>query len=121
MRIAFDTVSVGGGLGPASGGMIVYYRGLLMGLAARPEVAELVVLTQPWLGRIGIPDGAKIRVSPCRGLPRNRIGRVLYEQTAFPAAAARQRPDILFSACNTTPLLWRRPSVVALHSIQYLF
>jgi glycosyltransferase involved in cell wall biosynthesis len=121
MRIAFDTVSVGGGLGPASGGMIVYYSGLLRGLAEHREVSEIVVFTQPWLGRIGVPEHPKLRLAPCRGLPRNRIGRVLYEQAALPLAIARHSPDVLFSACNTTPLLRRAPSVVALHSIQYLF
>jgi glycosyltransferase involved in cell wall biosynthesis len=121
LRIAFDTVSVGGGLGPASGGMIVYYRGLLKGLADRSEVDEIVVLTQPWLGRVGVPDHPKLELVPCRGLPRHRIGRVLYEQAALPVTVARRRADVLFSACNTTPLLRRGPSVVALHSIQYLF
>jgi alpha-1,3-rhamnosyl/mannosyltransferase len=120
MRIAFDTVSVGGGLGASSGGMIVYYSGLLRGLTQRSDVDRVVVLTQPWLGRVGIPDAPKLAVAPSRGLPRHRIGRVLYEQTALPLAVARHRPDVLFSACNTTPLMWRGPSVVALHSIQYL-
>jgi glycosyltransferase involved in cell wall biosynthesis len=120
MRIAFDAISAGMGLGPGSGAMVVYYRGVLGALARRPDVAEIVVLVQPWSGQTGVPDHPKVTVVPCGGLPRNRIGRVAYEQTIFPAIVARRRPDILFSACNTTPLVRRAPSVVVLHSIQYL-
>jgi len=118
MRVAFDAVSAGGGLGAGSGGMIVYYHGALTALCERPEVEGVVALTQPWSGRTGIPQHDKLTVAVSRGLPRNRIGRVMYEQTVFPLHVARHRRDILLSACNTTPLLRRAPSVVVLHSIQ---
>jgi glycosyltransferase involved in cell wall biosynthesis len=121
MRVAYDVISAGGGLGPGSGAMVVFYRGALGALAERPEIDEVVALTQPWSGRLGVPDHPKVRVAPCRGLPRSRIGRVAYEQIVLPGAVARQRPDLLISGHNTTPLLHRGPSVVILHSIGHIF
>jgi len=121
MRVAFDVISAGGGLGPGSGAMVVYYQGALGALAERPEIHEVVALTQPWSGRLGIPNHPKVRVAPCRGLPRSRIGRVAYEQLVLPGAVARQRPDLLVSGHNITPLLRRGPSIVILHSIGHLF
>ena len=120
MRVAYDLISAGGGLGPGSGAMVVYYEGALGALAERPEIDEVVALTQPWSGRLGIPDHPKVRVVPCRGLPRSRLGRVTYEQIVLPGAVMRQKPDLLISGHNTTPLLRRGPSIVILHSIQYL-
>src|SRR5262249_31053539 len=52
---------------------------------------------------------------------RSRIGRVAYEQLVLPGAVARQRPDLLVSGHNITPLLRREPSIVILHSIGHLF
>jgi glycosyltransferase involved in cell wall biosynthesis len=121
MRVAYDVISAGSGLGPGSGAMVVFYEGALGALAERPEIDEVVALTQPWSGRLGIPDHPKLRVAPCRGLPRSRIGRVAYEQIVLPGAVARQRPDLLISGHNTTPLLQRGPSVVILHSIGHVF
>src|SRR2546427_9921708 len=121
MRVAYDVISAGGGLGPGSGAMVLFYRGALGALAARPEIDAVVALTQPWNGRLGIPDHPKLTVAPCRGLPRSRIGRVAYEQIVLPGAVARQRPDLLVSGHNTTPLLRRGPSLVILHSIGHLF
>jgi glycosyltransferase involved in cell wall biosynthesis len=121
MRVAFDVISAGGGLGPGSGAMVVYYQGALGALAKRPEIDEIVALTQPWSGRLGIPNHTKVKVAPCRGLPRSRIGRVAYEQIVLPRVVARERPDLLVSGHNTTPLLRRGPAIVILHSIGHLF
>jgi len=121
MRIAVDAISAGEGLGLAAGGMIVYYRGLLPALADRTEVDEVLVLTQPWADAAALRPHPKVSTVRCRGLPRNRVGRVTYEQTALPATAARHKPDVLLSTHNTAPLLRRAPTVVVLQSVQYLF
>lgn len=121
MRIGVDMVSPGKGLGTSRGGMIVYYDGLLRALCERREVEQLVTFVQPANGRLGVPSDKKVVAIPCSGLPKNRAGRVMYEQTVLPLKAARRGIDVLFSTCNTRPLLYGRPSVVALHSIQYAF
>src|SRR5439155_8281691 len=121
MRVAFELISPGRGLGPGSGAMVVFNRGALGALANQPEIEDILVLTQPWTGRLGIPDQPKLKAVPCRGLPRGRIGRVDYEQIVLPGLVARQRVDLLVSSHNITPLLQRGPSIVILHSIQHLF
>ena len=121
LRIGVEAISAGASLNPAAGGMAIYYDGLLRALAQSDAVETLVALVPPWNEGFGIPRGPKIRWVTCRGLPRNRVGRVLYEQLVLPFRAALQRPDVLLSTCNVKPLLWRGPSVVVLHHIQYLF
>src|SRR5918999_2824071 len=114
-------ISAGEGLGPGAGGMIVYFHGLLAALCGRDDISGVVTFVRPRSERLGIPDHSKITVTRCRGLPRNRGGRVLYEQTALPALVARAGGDVLLSTHNTRPLLRRAPTVVVLQSLQYLF
>ena len=121
LKLGVEAISAGGGLGPSAGGMVVYFRGLLGALAERSEVGAIVAFVQPRRGALGIPDHPKIAVAPCRRLPQSRVGRVLYEQTAFPAQVARSGVDVLLSTTNTRPLLRRAPSVVVLQSLQYVF
>ena len=121
MQIAVDAISAGAGLGPSIGGMVVYFDGLLSAMARRDDVDRLVVFVQPWTGELGMPSHPKVELIRCRGLPRQRYGRVLYEQTAFPLAVTRSHAGVLFSTCNTRPLLFRKPNVVVLQSIQHLF
>ncbi len=121
MRPGIELISAGEGLGPGAGGMIVYFQGLLAALCARDDVSGLVTFVRPRSEGLGIPTHAKITVIRCRALPRNRGGRVLYEQTALPALVARSNVDVLLSTHNTRPLLRRAPTVVVLQSLQYLF
>jgi len=119
MRIAVDMISAGTGLGSSAGGMVVYFSGLLRSLCELESVAELVLLVSPWNGQTALPDHRKVRVVSCRGLPRNRSARVVYEQTVLPLLVGRLDVDVLLSTCNVKPLLWRGPSVVVLQSLQY--
>lgn len=101
--------------------MVVYFDGLLAALARREDVDRLLSFVQPWAPEVGMPIDPKIELKPCRGLPRNRVGRVVYEQTAFPISVERSGTEVLFSTCNTRPLLLRKPNVVVLQSIQHVF
>jgi len=112
-------ISAGTGFGSSAGGMIVYFTGLLRSLCDLDSITELVLLVSPWNGGIGVPDHPKVRVHTCHGLPHNRIGRVVYEQTVLPMLVKRLDVDILLSTCNVKPILWRGPSVVVLQSLQY--
>ena len=112
-------ISAGTGLGTSAGGMIVYFTGLLRSLCELDSITELVLLVTPWNGNTGVPDHPKVRVATCRGLPRRRSGRVVYEHVVLPAYLARLKVDILLSTCNVKPLLRRGPSVVVLQSLQY--
>ncbi|MDQ4138464.1 MAG: glycosyltransferase [Actinomycetota bacterium] len=120
MRVAIDMISAGRGFGPSAGAMVVYYSGILKGLLSVPAVEKAVALVSPWNAGLAIPNHPKVETFTCRGLPENRVGRVLYEQGALAPIVARVDVDALLSTCNTTPLLKRRPSVVVLQSLQYL-
>jgi alpha-1,3-rhamnosyl/mannosyltransferase len=101
--------------------MYVYLEGLLGALCERPDVERIVSFVQPWSDGLAMPRHSKVELVPCTGLPRRRAGRVVYEQTLFPLRVGRRPIDVLFSTCNTRPLLVRRPSVVVLQSIQHLW
>lgn len=120
LRVAVELISAGTGVGPAAGAMIVYYEGLLQGLCGLDALAELVVLVGPGRLDVSIPAHPKVRIVPCRGLPRSRVGRVLYEQAVLPLLARRAHVDALLSTHNVMPFLWRGPSVVVLSSTQYV-
>jgi len=113
-------ISAGSGFGPSAGGMIVYHSGLLNGFCAMASVSRVVPLVAPWNNGLAVPDHPKISAATCTGLPRGRIGRVVYEQTVLPVIVKRLDVDVLLSTCNVKPLLWRGPSVVVLQSLQYL-
>lgn len=121
LRVGVDVISAGASLDPAAGGMAIYYDGLLSALAQADAIETLITFVPPWHEGYGIPQAPKIRRVKCRCLSRNRIGRVFYEQLVLPIGVAFQRPDVLLSTCNVKPLLWRGPSVVVLHQVQFLF
>src|SRR3954453_16996719 len=121
VRIGVDAISAGAGIGRSIGGMSVYFEGLLGALCERPEVDAIVSFVQPWSNGLGMPRHPKLGLVACTALPRQRVGRIVYEQTVLPLRVGRQPVDVLFSTCNTRPLLVRRPSVVVLQSIQHLF
>jgi glycosyltransferase involved in cell wall biosynthesis len=56
--------------------------------------------------------GVKIR-------PRNRIGRIVAEQTYLPFAATKYRLDVLHSPSYTWPILCSVPGVVTIHDMLY--
>lgn len=114
-------ISAGSGFSPTAGGMVRYYDGLLNGLCELPEVDGIATFVSPWNDNLAVPRHPKIKVAPCRGLVRQRPGRVLYEQTALPLMARRERASVLLSTCNVRPFLWRGPSVVVLQSMQSFF
>lgn len=120
MRIAVDMISAGAGYGSSAGAMVVYYSGLLRRMCALPDVSSLVVFTAPWTRTLSIPASSGVEVVTCRGLPRNRVGRVLYEHAVLPWLVRRQSADVLLSTCNVKPLFWRGASVTVLQSLQYL-
>jgi glycosyltransferase involved in cell wall biosynthesis len=52
-------------------------------------------------------------------VPKQRPGRVAYEQLRLPLHARRDGIDVLFSTGNFRPLTYRQPNVLALHAVQH--
>ncbi len=119
MRVGLDMISGGSGFGPAAGGLLPYYEGLLRALSDHPKVASIVAFVSPWNAGLTIPNDPRIETVVCKGLTRNRVGRVMYEQLALPVLALRADVDVMLFTCNVKPLVWWRPSVVVLQSIQH--
>lgn len=119
MRLGFDMISGGSGFRPAAGGLVSYYEGLLRALPDHPQIDSIVAFVSPWNAGLSIPDDPRVETVVCRGLTRNRVGRVMYEQLALPVPARRAGVDVMLFTCNVKPLLWRQPHAVALHSIQH--
>ncbi len=119
MRLGLEMISGGSGFGAAAGGLVPYYEGLLRALSDRPDVDGIVAFVSPWNAGLSIPDGLRVQTVVCKGLTRNRLGRVIYEQLALPVLARRASVDVMLFTCNVKPLLWRRPSAVVLQSIQH--
>jgi glycosyltransferase involved in cell wall biosynthesis len=104
------------------GGTEIYARNLVHALAReRPDVEWVVfagaeaapsLAAEPWDGRV--------RVVRCPVRAAVKPARVAYELAALPAAAARERVDLLHSLGTTSPLLGPGPRVVTIHDLIYM-
>ena len=104
-----------------TGGSELYARRLLGALAAVEEAPRLVVFApheagpsleaEPWAPAVeivGVPVQA-----------RNRVGRVLAEQTLLPRALKRARVDLLHNLFTTAPALPGVPQVTTILDVIY--
>jgi glycosyltransferase involved in cell wall biosynthesis len=118
MLIGVEMVSAGSGLSPGKGGMRTYYQGMVTALAAQAGPDEVVTFTAPRYEPVPLPYGNGFRAVACRGAPAGRFGRVVYEHSVLGLLARSKGIDVLLSTHNVRPLLWRRPSVIVLQSLQ---
>jgi glycosyltransferase involved in cell wall biosynthesis len=119
--VAVDMISAGSGFAPAAGGMTTYYQGLLKWLPTVPGVGRVTAFMPATVDHLELVQDERLRVVRCRGLGRGRASRVAYEHLRFPDVVASHNPDVLLSAHNVRPLLWRGRSVVVLQSMQHFF
>jgi glycosyltransferase involved in cell wall biosynthesis len=122
LRIGLETISGGSGFSIGGGGMPTYYRGLISAMADQLGDAQLIVLHPPGdRSPLELPNRPEIRGVSCAGLPKGRVGRVIYEHLRLPSLARSLEVDVLLSTVNVRPLGWRGPSVVVLQSMQSFF
>lgn len=82
------------------------------------EERELVFYVKP-----SFPGFEELSAAPgarfvrCSSLTRNRPGRVLWEQVALPARAARDRLQVFHAPGYTAPLALRAPVVLLVHDL----
>ena len=118
MHVGFEVIAAGSALDEGAGGASGYIEGLVPHVLADGRVERLTAYVADWYRPARSWSHPKLRVRWCRA-PRNRAGRVGYEQGVLPALATRDRVDVLFSPANFRPLAYHRPNVVALHAIQH--
>ncbi len=101
------------------GGTETYLRCLLGALAGIDRDNEYVLFTNRETGASLAPAAPNFRtaVQPVRAALRPV--RILWEQTALPLAAARERLDVLLNPGFTMPVLCRCPSVTVFHDLQH--
>jgi glycosyltransferase involved in cell wall biosynthesis len=100
-----------------TGGAEVYVRRLLPALRrAEPELELSLFLG----GQAAREDwGERATVVPLRFDPRNRVRRVLAEQTLLPAAVRRTAPELLHNVFNTAPAALSVPQVTTIHDVVF--
>jgi glycosyltransferase involved in cell wall biosynthesis len=100
-----------------TGGAEMYARRLL---AALPEAEPTLELTL-FCGAAAARSLADERwtVSPLRFDPRNRVRRVLAEQTLLPATVRGQAFDLLHNIFNTAPAVVPVPQVTTIHDVVF--
>jgi glycosyltransferase involved in cell wall biosynthesis len=118
VKVGFEVIAAGSVLGAGQGGASGYIEGLLPKVLDDDRVDELVAYVADWYAPAARWSHPKLTVRRWP-VPKARAARVAFEQVALPALAMRDRPDVLFSTSNYRPLLYRGPSVVALHAVQH--
>jgi len=101
------------------GGTEIYLRNLLRALAEIDAKNRYIVFTAREAGTELVPRQENFRaaVQPVRA--RFRPARILWEQTALPLAAARERLDVLLNPGFTAPLVCPCPQVTVFHDLQH--
>jgi glycosyltransferase involved in cell wall biosynthesis len=116
MRIGINALYlIPGGVG----GTEIYLRSLLAGLAAIDSTNQYFVFTNRETGASLAPKAANFTAVPQRVRAAFRPGRLLWEQTVLPLAAARLRLDVMLNPGFTAPLLCACPQVTVFHDLQH--
>src|SRR5436305_195624 len=104
MRIAIDNVSPGDSTSTGGkGGMRMYLQSLLREMLECAPQHQFTLLTPDWNASFNLPRDPRLEVVPLRSVPRGRVGRVLYERTAYASAIRRAGCDVFLGLCNTLP------------------
>lgn len=103
----------------AVGGTEIYLRNLLAALAALDGVNRYFVFTNRETGADLVPARPNFTQAPQRVRAAFRPARILWEQTALPAAAARLGLDVMLNPGYTAPVYSPCPSVTVLHDLQH--
>ncbi len=101
------------------GGTEIFLRGLLGGLAEVDRENEYFVFTNRETGSDLVPGAANFHHVPQPVAGRFRPGRIVWEQTGLPVAAARRRIDVLLNPGFTAPLVAPCATVTVFHDLQH--
>ena len=118
MHVGFEVIAAGSGLDEGQGGASGYIEGIVPELLADERVDRLTAFVADWYGPAAGWSHPKLTVRRLR-VPKQRAGRVAYEQLLLPLHGRRDGIDVLFSTGNFRPLTYHRPNVVALHAVQH--
>jgi glycosyltransferase involved in cell wall biosynthesis len=120
MRIGIDNVSTGLSTSRRTiGGMRHFLRDTVLWLERVAPHHEYVLFQPVWADPLNLDGDTRVQVFKCHGVPRQRPGRVFYEQMIYPQVIRQARADVFLGSNNILPLRLRVPSVVVMQSLQY--
>lgn len=120
MRIGIDNIAPGESTSRSGpGGMRAYLRSLLEGFATQAPQHQYVLFTPDWADPLLDELPPNVQVVELPGVPRSRIKRIIYQQTALPVVINRQRLDAFFATATIAPLACRAPVVLAVQFTQF--
>lgn len=101
------------------GGTEIYLRNLLPALATAGKEHRFFLITNQETTDLNAAGAPNVETLPQPVAARVRPARIIWEQTALPALAARHRFDVLFNPGFTAPLLCPCPQVTVFHDLQH--
>lgn len=120
MRIGIDNISPGLSTSRnALGGMRHFLQSLITHLPERGLEHEYLLFAPVGADPLNAPPGRNLRLVNCSKVPKNRLGRVLYEQLSLPGQIRRNAVSVWVGTCNTLPLRLACCSVLFVQSLQY--
>jgi len=96
----------------------MYITAIARAVHACDGEADLVLFENP---RAPIPELQSLewlRVVSCPGVPRNRVGRIVYQNTIYPLLMRAAHINALLATCNVLPLWTPVPGVIVVQSLQ---
>jgi glycosyltransferase involved in cell wall biosynthesis len=91
----------------------------VMWLAKVAPQHEYVIFQPEWADSLELENDADFKVFVCSGVPRQRSGRIIFEQMVYPKIIERAGVDVFLGTNNVLPLLLKVHSVVIMQSLQY--
>jgi len=101
------------------GGTEIYLRNLLAAMARLDRENQYIVFTNRETGRDLTPRQPNFIWARQPVRASFRPGRIFFEQTILPIAAARHRIDVLFNPGFTCPVICPCPNVTVFHDLQH--
>lgn len=118
LRVAVDAVAAGAGLLPGAGPLRHTSVSLVAALADLAPHCSWHVLCPAFAPLHELSRRPNISVHSVRFAARVRPVRVLYQNTGYPFALRRVRPNVTLHTVNVAPPFGPRPRVVMLRSLQ---
>ncbi|GIW05611.1 MAG: glycosyl transferase family 1 [Dehalococcoidia bacterium] len=121
LTIGIDNVSTGESTARnAPGGMRLYLQALTREFARQRPDHRFIVFTPDWAD--DLYDGAvppAIDVVRLPGVPKNKLLRVVYQQSRYVHVLNQSRLDVFFATATVAPLLVRPSVVLAVQFLQF--
>jgi glycosyltransferase involved in cell wall biosynthesis len=119
MRFGIDAITPGLSLAPGAGGMRMYLKAIVRGIHDCDDDPELVLFENPKAQLPELRSLPRVRFVSCPFVPRNRAGRVAYQNSVYPLLMRSAPIDALLATCNVRPIGTPVPTVLVIQSLQF--